>query len=120
MVILGFKDAATPSRAIWTGVVDALSDVDVTDHGVVCLLTLMFGAAMGEEAPRGFDPAIRAYYEQAPEERRLESGAFRLEAVRTRELIQRHVPPRRRPCWTWVALAACMPFGLPSSAIACI
>jgi 2-polyprenyl-3-methyl-5-hydroxy-6-metoxy-1,4-benzoquinol methylase len=42
------------------------------------------------EEPR-FDPAIRAYYEQTPEEKRLESGPFRLEAARTRELIQRHL-----------------------------
>lgn len=47
---------------------------------------------MRNERSKGFDPAIRAYYEQAPEERRLESGAFRLEAARTRELIQRHLP----------------------------
>jgi SAM-dependent methyltransferase len=48
--------------------------------------------SMSKEPPIGFDPAIRTYYEQAPEERRLESGAFRLEALRTRELIQRHLP----------------------------
>ena len=39
------------------------------------------------------DYAIADYYRKAPEERRLEHGAFLLEAVRTRELIQRHVPP---------------------------
>ena len=47
---------------------------------------------MREEPPRGFEPSIRRYYEQAAEESRLESGAFRLEALRTRELIQRHLP----------------------------
>lgn len=42
-----------------------------------------------------FDPAIRAYYDRAPEESRLEVGAFRLEEARTRELIARHAlaPP---------------------------
>ena len=47
---------------------------------------------MRNEPPEGFDPAIRAYYEQTPEEQRLEYGAFRLEAARTRELIRRHLP----------------------------
>lgn len=40
----------------------------------------------------GFDPAIRAYYDRAPEESRLEVGAFRLEELRSRELILRHAP----------------------------
>jgi len=48
---------------------------------------------MTEQPPAGFDPAIAAYYDRAPEESRLESGAFRLEEVRTRELIERHAPP---------------------------
>jgi ubiquinone/menaquinone biosynthesis C-methylase UbiE len=39
------------------------------------------------------DPAIADYYGRAPEESRLEHGAFRLEQVRTRELIERHAPP---------------------------
>lgn len=39
------------------------------------------------------DPSIADYYARAPEESRLEHGAFRLEGVRTRELIQRHAPP---------------------------
>jgi len=38
------------------------------------------------------DPAIADYYDRAPEEARLEHGAFRLEAARTRELIERHAP----------------------------
>jgi SAM-dependent methyltransferase len=38
------------------------------------------------------DPAIKAYYDRAPEESRLEVGAFRLEELRTRELILRHGP----------------------------
>jgi SAM-dependent methyltransferase len=48
---------------------------------------------MSEQPPPGFDPAIAAYYDRAPEESRLESGAFRLEEMRTRELIERHAPP---------------------------
>jgi SAM-dependent methyltransferase len=39
-----------------------------------------------------FDPAIAHYYEHAPEEGRLEHGPFVLEAIRTRELIQRFAP----------------------------
>lgn len=39
------------------------------------------------------DPAIAEYYGRAPEESRLEHGAFRLEQARTRELIERHAPP---------------------------
>ena len=48
---------------------------------------------MPERPPAGFDPAIAAYYDRAPEESRLEQGAFQLEASRTRELIERHAPP---------------------------
>jgi SAM-dependent methyltransferase len=48
---------------------------------------------MGEAPPQGFDPAITEYYERAPEEARLKQGAFQLEEVRTRELIQRYAPP---------------------------
>ena len=47
---------------------------------------------MAEHLPPGFDPAIKAYYDQAPEESRLELGAFRLELLRSRELILRHAP----------------------------
>jgi SAM-dependent methyltransferase len=43
--------------------------------------------------PAGFDPAIADYYDRAPEESRLEHGAFQLEQARTRELIERHAPP---------------------------
>ena len=43
--------------------------------------------------PPDFDPAIAAFYSEAPEESRLEHGAFLLEALRTRELIQRFAPP---------------------------
>ena len=50
---------------------------------------------MAEQPPAGFDPAIATYYNEAPEESRLEHGAFRLEELRTRELIERHVPPAR-------------------------
>ena len=48
---------------------------------------------MTERPPAGVDPAIADYYDRAPEEARLEHGAFRLEAARTRELIERHAPP---------------------------
>jgi ubiquinone/menaquinone biosynthesis C-methylase UbiE len=47
---------------------------------------------MDEPSPAEFDPAIRAYYDQAPEEVRLQVGPFQLEALRTRELIERHAP----------------------------
>ncbi|MGD0731626.1 MAG: class I SAM-dependent methyltransferase [Terracidiphilus sp.] len=47
---------------------------------------------MHEQRPE-FDPAIAAYYNRWPEESRLEKGPFLLEALRTRELIQRHAPP---------------------------
>jgi SAM-dependent methyltransferase len=46
---------------------------------------------MDEQVPE-FDSAIAEYYRQAPEEHRLEQGAFLLEALRTRELIARHAP----------------------------
>src|SRR5687767_5876092 len=42
------------------------------------------------------DPAIRDYYERAPEESRLEHDNSVLEAARTRELIQRHLPSAPR------------------------
>ena len=42
--------------------------------------------------PPEFDSTIAGYYDQAPEEDRLEHGAFLLEAIRTRELIQRFAP----------------------------
>jgi SAM-dependent methyltransferase len=47
---------------------------------------------MPEPIRHQFDPAIAAYYDRAPEESRLEQGPSRLEALRTRELILRHVP----------------------------
>ena len=47
---------------------------------------------MTEPAPPGFDANVRAYYDQAAEESRLEIGPFRLEELRTRELILRHAP----------------------------
>ena len=47
---------------------------------------------MTEPAPQGFDPKVQAYYDQAPEESRLDIGPSRLEALRTRELILRHAP----------------------------
>jgi ubiquinone/menaquinone biosynthesis C-methylase UbiE len=42
--------------------------------------------------PPEFDSSIADYYHRAPEEDRLEQGAFLLEALRTRELIKRYVP----------------------------
>jgi ubiquinone/menaquinone biosynthesis C-methylase UbiE len=48
---------------------------------------------MTERPPASLDPAIADYYDRAPEESRLEHGAFQLEALRTRELIERHAPP---------------------------
>jgi ubiquinone/menaquinone biosynthesis C-methylase UbiE len=44
--------------------------------------------------PPELDPAIAGFYQRAPEEDRLEQGAFALEGLRTRELIERHA---RRP-----------------------
>jgi ubiquinone/menaquinone biosynthesis C-methylase UbiE len=46
------------------------------------------------EPPPGLDPTITEYYDQAPEEDRLDQGAFVLEQARTRELIERYA---RRP-----------------------
>lgn len=46
-----------------------------------------------DEPVTGIDPAIADYYERAAEESRLEQGAFQLEEIRTRELIERHAPP---------------------------
>jgi ubiquinone/menaquinone biosynthesis C-methylase UbiE len=46
------------------------------------------------EQPPELDPTIAEYYSKAPEEHRLEQGAFVLEELRTRELIERHA---RRP-----------------------
>jgi hypothetical protein len=48
---------------------------------------------MTQQPPAGFDRTIADYYERAPEESRLEHGAFQLEQARTRELIERHAPP---------------------------
>jgi SAM-dependent methyltransferase len=47
---------------------------------------------MHEQRPPGFDPAVKAYYDRAPEESRLALDSCRLEEFRTRELILRHVP----------------------------
>lgn len=47
---------------------------------------------MVDQPPPHLDPAIRDYYDSAPEESRLEHGAFQLEGLRTRELILRHAP----------------------------
>jgi SAM-dependent methyltransferase len=46
-----------------------------------------------EVLPIGIDPVISDYYDRAPEESRLEQGAFQLEEARTRELIRRFAPP---------------------------
>ncbi len=42
--------------------------------------------------PLEFDSAIAEYYRQTPEEHRLKEGPFLLEALRTRELIERLAP----------------------------
>jgi ubiquinone/menaquinone biosynthesis C-methylase UbiE len=47
---------------------------------------------VGDRVPE-LDPAIARFYEVAAEERRLEQGASLLEALRTRELIERYAPP---------------------------
>jgi ubiquinone/menaquinone biosynthesis C-methylase UbiE len=50
--------------------------------------------AMTNEARTSvLDPAIRAYYERPSEEDRLNFGPGQLEALRTRQLIQRFAPP---------------------------
>lgn len=43
--------------------------------------------------PLELDAAITSFYEQTAEEDRLEHGPFLLEALRTRELIDRYAPP---------------------------
>lgn len=45
------------------------------------------------EHESGFDPRIRSYYDRRPEESRLHRGTSRLEALRTRELLDRFAPP---------------------------
>lgn len=47
---------------------------------------------MADTSAAELDAAIRAYYDRAPEESRLETGVSRLEAFRSRELILRHAP----------------------------
>lgn len=47
---------------------------------------------MRDDAPPRFDPDIRSYYDQVPEESRLQTGASQLEELRSRELILRHAP----------------------------
>ncbi|MGA8728712.1 MAG: methyltransferase domain-containing protein [Terracidiphilus sp.] len=46
---------------------------------------------MDSSAPE-IDPAISEFYQATAEESRLQHGAFQLEGLRTRELIQRHIP----------------------------
>jgi ubiquinone/menaquinone biosynthesis C-methylase UbiE len=50
--------------------------------------------SVSEQPPPELDPSIIEYYHRAPEEDRLEQGAFILEELRTREVIERHA---RRP-----------------------
>lgn len=45
-----------------------------------------------DDQPPEFDSTIAEFYRLAPEEDRLERGPSLLEAIRTRELIQRHAP----------------------------
>lgn len=47
---------------------------------------------MLEQVPPGLDPNIKTYYDRAAEEARLQIGPFRLEELRSRELILRHAP----------------------------
>ena len=47
----------------------------------------------GTRQPPGLDATVVDYYDQVPEETRLEHGPFELEAARTRELIERFAPP---------------------------
>jgi SAM-dependent methyltransferase len=47
---------------------------------------------MADQTPAYLDPAVKDYYDRAPEESRLEHGASRLEELRSRELILRHAP----------------------------
>ena len=47
---------------------------------------------MTRQSSPAVDAAIAAYYEMSPEEDRLTRGASLLEAVRTRDLLLRHVP----------------------------
>ena len=46
-----------------------------------------------DSEPPEFDSTIADYYRRAPEEDRLQHGPHLLEALRTRELIQRYAPP---------------------------
>ena len=47
---------------------------------------------MVEQPPPALDSPVSGYYDRAPEESRLEAGPFRLEELRSRELILRHAP----------------------------
>ena len=47
---------------------------------------------MEEQSLVGFDPTIRSFYERTPEETRLQSGLSQMEALRTRNLIEKHAP----------------------------
>lgn len=51
---------------------------------------------MVEQAATHIDPAISAYCDRAPEESRLENGAFQHEELRSRELILRSRRSSRR------------------------
>jgi SAM-dependent methyltransferase len=46
-----------------------------------------------DSRPPEFDRAVAEFYERTAEEDRLERGPFLLEALRTRELIERYAPP---------------------------
>jgi SAM-dependent methyltransferase len=47
---------------------------------------------MSDPSPSDVDAAVKDYYDNAPEESRLELDIFRLEEARSRELILRHLP----------------------------
>jgi ubiquinone/menaquinone biosynthesis C-methylase UbiE len=54
---------------------------------------IVSGEVVVHTPPPELDPAIAGFYQAAPEEKRLEEGAFLLESLRTRELIRRYAPP---------------------------
>jgi SAM-dependent methyltransferase len=63
--------------------------VDVTIAGY----SQLEGGRLSDSRPPEFDPTIADFYHLTPEEDRLKHGPFLLEAIRTRELIQRFAPP---------------------------
>jgi hypothetical protein len=52
---------------------------------------------MVDQSPTYLHPAVKAYYDRAPEESRLEIGPYRLKELRSRELILRHARTAAEP-----------------------